>query len=83
MIDLAAQKEIHRVELGPLRRPHGLAYADGKLYFTCEVNKLIARYDPAANQIDMLLGTGQDTTHMVALNSDDRLRDWASTLTDS
>jgi hypothetical protein len=30
------------------------------------VNKLIGRYDPAANQIDMLLGTGQDTTHMVS-----------------
>jgi YVTN family beta-propeller protein len=70
VIDLAEQKEIHRVDLGPLRRPHGLAYAEGKLYFTCEVNKLIARYDPATNQIDMLLGTGQDTTHMVALNSD-------------
>jgi YVTN family beta-propeller protein len=70
VIDLASQKEIHRVDLGPLRRPHGLAYADGKLYFTCEVNKLIARYDPATNQIDMLLGTGQDTTHMVSVNSD-------------
>ncbi len=70
VIDLAAQREIHRVDLGPLRRPHGLAYAGGKLYFTCEVNKLIGRYDPATNQIDMLLGTGQDTTHMVALNND-------------
>jgi YVTN family beta-propeller protein len=70
VIDLAAQKEIHRVDLGPLRRPHGLAYADGKLYFTCEVNKLIGRYDPATNQIDMLLGTGQDSTHMVELNQD-------------
>jgi DNA-binding beta-propeller fold protein YncE len=70
VIDLATQKEIHRVDLGPLRRPHGLAYAEGKLYFTCEVNKLIGRYDPATNQVDMLLGTGQDTTHMVALNSD-------------
>src|ERR1700722_14570721 len=49
VIDLAAQKEIHRVNLGPLRRPHGLAYANGELYFTCEVNKLIGRYDPAAN----------------------------------
>src|SRR5580658_10899834 len=41
VIDLAAQQEIHRVDLGPLRRPHGVAYAAGKLYFTCEVNKLI------------------------------------------
>src|SRR5690242_13563213 len=25
VIDLATQKEVHRVDLGPLRRPHGLA----------------------------------------------------------
>jgi len=52
VIDLSAQKEIHRVDLGPLRRPHGIAFADGKVYFTAEVNKLIARYDPASNQVD-------------------------------
>jgi YVTN family beta-propeller protein len=70
VIDLAEQKEIHRVDLGPLRRPHGLAVFEGKLYFTCEVNKVIGRYDPATNQVDWLLGTGQDQTHMIALNHD-------------
>jgi YVTN family beta-propeller protein len=70
VIDLRAQKEIHRVDLGSLRRPHGLAFAGGKLYFTCETNKIIGRYDPAANQIDWLLGTGQATTHMIALNGE-------------
>ncbi len=72
VIDLVAQKEIHRVDLGSLRRPHGLAVFDGKLYFTCEINKIIGRYDPATNQIDWLLGTGQDQTHMIELNSDGR-----------
>ena len=70
VIDLAAMKELHRVDLGPLRRPHGLAFAAGKLYFTAETNKLIARYDPAANQVDWLLGTGQNTTHMIWVNPD-------------
>lgn len=70
VIDLAAQKEIHRVDLGPLRRPHGLAVFDGKLYFTCEVNKIIGRYDPATNRVDWLLGTGQDQTHMIEVNND-------------
>jgi len=70
VIDLAAQKELHRVDLGPLRRPHGLAYAGGKLYFTCETNKIIGRYDPASNTVDWLLGTGQTGTHMVELNRD-------------
>jgi YVTN family beta-propeller protein len=65
VIDLATQKEIHRVDLGPLGRPHGILYADGKFYFTAELNKLIARYDPATNQLDWLLGVGQNRTHML------------------
>ena len=70
VIDLVSQKELRRVDLGPLRRPHGMFFAEGKVYFTAEVNKLIGRYDPASNQVDWLLGTGQNTTHMVLLNKD-------------
>jgi YVTN family beta-propeller protein len=65
VIDLVAQKEIHRVDLGPLGRPHGILFADGKVYFTAELNKLIARYDPDTNKIDWLLGVGQNRTHML------------------
>src|SRR2546423_1249966 len=70
VIDLAAQRELHRVDLGPLRRPHGITFADGKVYFTAELNKLIGRYDPAGNQVDWLLGTGQNSTHMVLVSKD-------------
>lgn len=70
VIDLVAKKELHLVDLGPLRRPHGIVFVDEKVYFTAEVNKLIGRYDPAANQIDWLLGTGQNGTHMVLLSKD-------------
>jgi len=70
VIDLTTQKEIRRVDLGTLRRPHGMFFAEGKVYFTAEVNKLIGRYDPAANQVDWLLGTGQNTTHMVMVSRD-------------
>ncbi len=73
VIDLPAQKELRRLDLGSLRRPHGLAFSGGKLYFTAEANKIIGRYDPATNQIDWLLGTGQNTTHMVELSKDGRL----------
>jgi YVTN family beta-propeller protein len=65
VVDLAAQKEIHRVDLGPLGRPHGILFADGEFYFTAELNKLIARYDPANNKLDWLLGVGQNRTHML------------------
>lgn len=70
VIDLVAQKELRRVDLGPLRRPHGMFFAGGKVYFTAEANRLVARYDPMTNQIDWLFGTGQATTHMVIANPD-------------
>ena len=70
VIDIASQKEIHRVELGALRTPHGIFVADGKCYFTAEANKAIGRYDPATRQIDMVLGTGQNGTHMVMVSKD-------------
>src|SRR5262249_45415851 len=51
MIDIAAQKELRRIDTAPLSRPHGLAFGNGKLYFTAEADKKIARYDPAADKI--------------------------------
>lgn len=69
-IDIVAQKELRRVPLGPLRRPHGVFYAGGKVYFTAEVNRLVGRYDPGANEIDWLLGTGLTGTHMIWVNKD-------------
>jgi len=70
MIDLAAQKEQRRIDVAPLSRPHGLDFAGGKLYFTAEGSKTIARYDPAANKIDWQFETGQATTHMVLVTKD-------------
>jgi YVTN family beta-propeller protein len=70
VIDVAARKEVRRVDVGPLLRPHGLVFADGKVYFTAEANRLVGRYDPASNQIDWMLGTGQAGTHMVLANPD-------------
>jgi DNA-binding beta-propeller fold protein YncE len=70
VIDLATQKEVHRVDLAPLARPHGLDFAGDKLYFTCEANKVVGRYDPATNRVDWILGTGQNTTHMVRVSDD-------------
>ncbi|MGI8991581.1 MAG: cytochrome D1 domain-containing protein [Bryobacteraceae bacterium] len=70
VIDIAARKRVRDVDLGPLRRPHGIAVADSKVYFTAEWNKIVGRYDPASNKIDWLLGTGQNTTHMVLVGKD-------------
>jgi YVTN family beta-propeller protein len=65
VIDLVGQKEVRKVDLAPMLRPHGLAVAGGKVYFTAEANRLVGRYDPVANKIDWVMGTGQGTTHMV------------------
>jgi len=65
MIDIAGQKEARRIDVAPLSRPHGLAFGGGKLYFTAEASRKIARYDPAADKIDWEFETGQNTTHMV------------------
>ena len=70
IIDVASRKEVRKLELGAFKRPHGLAFADGKLWFTAEVNRVIGRYDPATNQVDFVLGTGQVGTHMVLPNAD-------------
>jgi YVTN family beta-propeller protein len=72
MIDVAAQKELRRIDVSPLSRPHGLAFVNGKLYFTAEADRKIARYDPAAGTIDWQFETGQATTHMVLPAKDAR-----------
>lgn len=70
LIDVVAQKELRRVDLGALRRPHGIAFADSRVWFTAEQNRLIARFDPASNQIDWILGIGQNGTHMLVFSKD-------------
>lgn len=73
MIDIRGMKELRRIDLGPLRRPHGLWFADGRVYFTAEMNRLIGRYDPTSDKVDWLFGTGLTGTHMVSLTRDGRI----------
>ncbi len=68
--DLGAQKPLPTIDLGPLRGPHGIWFAAGKVYFTAEINKVIGRYDPAAGKVDWVMGTGQNITHMIKVTPD-------------
>lgn len=72
IIDLETKKELRRVDLTPLTRPHGLQEIGGKIYFTAETNRMIARYDPAANRVDWMMGTGQNASHMVVGTADQK-----------
>jgi YVTN family beta-propeller protein len=70
MIDIATQKELRRIDVSPLSRPHGLAFMAGKLYFTAEADKKVARYDPVRDRIEWQFETGQASTHMVLATRD-------------
>ena len=83
VIDTATLKEIRRFDVAPLMRPHGLQVIGGKLYFTAEVNRVIARYDPVANKIDWLMGTGQNGSHMVVGSGDQKRFYTANIFSDS
>jgi len=72
VIDVQNRKELRRVDVSPLMRPHGMVVLGWKLYFTAEVNRLIARYDPAANKIDWMMGTGQNGSHMIVVSADQK-----------
>ncbi len=65
VIDLVNQKSLRTVDLGALRGPHGLDFAGGKVWFTSEVAKAVGSYDPGADKIDWVIGTGQSGTHMI------------------
>jgi YVTN family beta-propeller protein len=72
VIDLVARKERKRVDLGELRRPHGIAVVDGLVYFTVEQNRAVGRYDPATDRVSVAFETGQNVTHMLTVTPDDR-----------
>ena len=70
VIDLEALTELRRLEIGLGSEPHDVRFADGKLYFTAEGYKVIGRYDPQRDEVEWLLGTGQDGTHMFVFSED-------------
>ena len=70
VIDLVAHQALPSIDLGPLRGPHGIVFVGGKLWFTVEGSKAIARLDPATHQVDWVMGTGQNRTHMLNVSTD-------------
>jgi YVTN family beta-propeller protein len=69
-VDLVGRKALEPINLGALRGPHGLVFSGGKLWFTAEGAKVVGRYDPATRDIDLVLGTGQNRTHMLFVSDD-------------
>ncbi|MDE2905387.1 MAG: hypothetical protein OXQ28_04805, partial [Acidobacteriota bacterium] len=65
VIDLESMTEVRRLDVGAGSVPHDVRFVGGKLYFTIEGYKSIARYDPQADAVDWTLGLGQDGAHMM------------------
>ena len=70
VIDLANGKPLPAIDLGPLTGPHGLTYVHDHVWFTAEGAKAFGSYDPAAGRVDLVLGTGQNRTHMIYVSPD-------------
>ncbi len=65
VVDLIGQEAEPQIDLGALRGPHGLAFVQGKVWFTAEAAKAIGSYDPGSSKINWIMGTGQNRTHMI------------------
>jgi YVTN family beta-propeller protein len=72
VVDLVERKALPPINLGALRGPHGLVFVAGKVWFTAEGAKVVGRYDPATREVDLVLGTGQNRTHMLFVSDDAR-----------
>ena len=70
VLDLVAQRALDPIDTGALTGVHGLAVSSGKLWFTAQGAMAVARLDLVSGQVDWIMGTGQDWTHMLVLTSD-------------
>lgn len=72
IVDIREQKLIQSFDTSPLLGPHGLSWVNGKLYFTAQASKAIARYNPEARKVDWILGTGMGFTHFIKVSPDEK-----------
>lgn len=70
IFDIASRKELKRVNVAPMRSPHGIVECQGKIWFTAEQSRCVGRYDPATDKVDWVMGTGAGISHMVVLTPD-------------
>jgi DNA-binding beta-propeller fold protein YncE len=70
VIDLVAKKPLMNIDTRPLFGPHGLMFANGKVWFSAEGSKAVGSYDPTTQKLDWSMGTGQDRTHMIYVTDD-------------
>jgi YVTN family beta-propeller protein len=68
VVDVPGAKVLRTIDLGDLRRPHGVAFVDGTtLAVTTEAAKALTLVDVAKGEVLGHVSTGQEVSHMVAL----------------
>lgn len=72
VVDVATRKERTRVDLGEMRRPHGLAVVGQQAFFTAEDAQQVGMLDIAGGRVTWRHATGQERTHMVVASRDGR-----------
>ena len=72
VVDLVNQEELPPIDLGPLRVPHGVTYADGKVYFGAQQARALGRYNTETKTVDWVMGV-PGSPHMVAVTKDGKI----------
>lgn len=71
IVDPSVRREVRRIQV-PVLRPHGLYSVGQHLYITAEGSRVVMRYNIRKSAIDMYLGTGAETSHMVVVTPDEK-----------
>ena len=70
LIDIPAASVVKTIDLGDYRRPHGIEWLDDEsVVVTAEANKALIVVDVAREKVTQSIGTDQEVSHMVALDS--------------
>ena len=70
VIDLVDRKALPSIDTLPLLGPHGMQYQNDKLWFTAQGSKAIGRINLNNDQLEWVMGTGQDFTHLIYVTDD-------------
>lgn len=68
VVNLHTRQAESHIDTYPFLVPHGLVFRDGKLWFTAQGSKVVAVYNLSSHEIEQVLGTGQDFTHLLQLD---------------
>lgn len=69
LIDIPSASVVKTIDLGEYRSPHGVEWLDaGRVAVTVEANQALIVVDPEKATVSGAIETGQQTSHMVALD---------------